>query len=81
VEKVIRRELDGLLEYATAVTRSASRSPERSGIVDGGRGYIGGALTTLHHVGLLTDDEFQEWWDRLMDQLPPTDWTYSRGSS
>jgi len=26
----------------------------------------------MHHLGLLTDAEHKQWWDRLMDELPPT---------
>jgi hypothetical protein len=74
VDDAVRRELESLLGYATGVGRHAAREPERTDIVDGGRGYIGGALTTLHHLGLVTDDEHREWWDRLMDKLPPTNW-------
>lgn len=39
-----------------------------------GRAYIGGALTTLLNVGLLTEADFDEWFDRLMDELPPAQW-------
>ena len=67
-------ELEHLHRYARAVAAAAEREPGRSEIVDGGRGYLGGALTTMHHLGLLTDAEHEEWWDRLMDELPPTDW-------
>ena len=70
----VRVELERLLGYARAVGAAAKREPDRSDIVDGGRGYLGGALTTMHHLGLLTDAEREEWSDRLMDELPPTQW-------
>ena len=66
--------LERLLSYAQAVARAHADDPGRSDIIDGGRGYLGGALTTLHHLRLLTDEEHREWWDRLMDELPPTKW-------
>jgi hypothetical protein len=74
VEKRVRAELEHLHQYARGVGRSAERFPDGGGIVDGGRGYLGGALTTLHHMGLVSDDELREWWGRLMDELPPTKW-------
>jgi hypothetical protein len=74
VERRVREELEALLRYAQAVSESAARFPGRSDIVDGGHGYVGGALTTMHHLGLVSDDEHREWWDRLTDALPPTDW-------
>ncbi len=70
----VREVLERLLSYAQAVGRAHATSPERSDIVDGGRGYLGGALTTLHHLRLVTDEEHQEWWERLMRELPPTNW-------
>ena len=74
VEETVRRELEALLRYAKAVGAAAAQEPESAGIVDGGRGYIGGALTTLHNLELVTDAEHQQWWGRLMSELPPTDW-------
>jgi hypothetical protein len=70
----VRRELEGLLAYANAVGDRARREPDREDVVDSGRGYIGGALTTLAHLGLVTDAEHDEWWSRLMGELPPTEW-------
>jgi hypothetical protein len=70
----VLEELHALLAYAKAVGDRARREPDRQDAVDGGRGYIGGALTTLYHLDLLTDAEHDEWWSRLMDELPPTDW-------
>jgi hypothetical protein len=69
----VHRELEGLMAYAKAVGDRARREPDRQDVVDRGRGYIGGALTTLAHLGLLTDAEHDEWWSRLMGELPPTD--------
>jgi len=74
VKPAVRNELEGLLRYAKAVGAAAAQQPERADIVDGGRGYIGGAMTTLLHLGLLTESEHQDWWDRLMNELPPTNW-------
>jgi hypothetical protein len=73
MDAVVREELGGLASYARAVGDQARRDPDDVASVDGGRGYIGGALTTLLHLGLLTDAEFDEWWGRLMAELPPTD--------
>ena len=70
----VRDELERLLEYARAVTRSARRFPDRTDIRDGGMGYVGGALTTMLHLGLISDAEHQEWQDRLTAALPPSDW-------
>lgn len=74
VEQAVAAELEGLLGYARAVGRAAAQHPERSDIVDGGRGYIGGALTTLLHLDLVTKAEHSEWFQRLNDELPPTTW-------
>lgn len=74
MDESVREELEQLLRYAKAVGRSAKAFPDRQDAVVGGRGYIGGALTTLHHLGLLTSEEHQEWWTRLMDELPPANW-------
>jgi hypothetical protein len=71
VDDAVRRELEALLRYARAVAGASARQPERTDIVDGGHGYVGGALTTLHHLDLLSDDEHKEWWDRLTGELPP----------
>ena len=68
----VQDELEALLAYARGVGSAAAQLPERADIVSGGRGYIGGALTTLLHVGLLTEDEYKTWWDLLNDELPPT---------
>jgi hypothetical protein len=70
----VRQELELLFAFARGVGESARQFPDRVDIESGGRGYIGGALTTMHHLGLLTDAEHREWWDRLMDELPPTEW-------
>lgn len=72
----VRHELESLLRYARSVGAAAAQQPERTDLVDGGRGYIGGALTTLDHLGLLTQAEHRQWWDRLMGELPPTNWIY-----
>jgi hypothetical protein len=69
VDDSVRNELEQLLRYAKAVGRSAQEFPDREDIVAGGRGYIGGALTTLDHLRLVTAEEHQEWWTRLMDEL------------
>jgi hypothetical protein len=74
METRVQIELDQLRNYARAVAQAAEQAPDRVDVVHGGRGYLGGALTTLHHVGLLTDEEHHEWWERLMDELPPTQW-------
>ena len=70
----VRVELEHLLNYARAVGAAAKREPDRADVVDGGRGYLGGALTTMHHLGLVTEAERAQWWDRLMGELPPTQW-------
>jgi hypothetical protein len=54
------REPEGLLRYAEAVGESARRFRETSDIVAGGRRYLGGALTTLHHLRLTSDDEHRD---------------------
>ena len=74
MEDRVRAELEALLDYARAVGASAKRHPDRSDIVDGGRGYLGGALTTMHHLGLLSDDEHRDWSQRIEDEMPPTRW-------
>lgn len=74
MEDRVQVELEQLRTYARGVGQAVSQSPERTDIVDSGRGYLGGALTTLHHLELLDDDELAEWWQRLMDELPPTRW-------
>jgi hypothetical protein len=79
LEDSVRHELEKLLGYAQGVGRAAQQFPDRADIVIGGRGYIGGALTTLHHLGLVSWKEHQEWWARLMDELPPTNWITIKG--
>jgi len=71
VDGAVQRELELLLRYAQGVGRATTREPNRTDIVDGGRGYLGGALATLHHLSLVTDAEYEEWSDRLMGELPP----------
>ena len=44
-------------------------SPERTDLVATGHAYVGGALTTMCNLGLLTDAEHVEWSDRLGAQL------------
>jgi hypothetical protein len=70
VDDAVRRELEALLRYARAVAGASARRPERTDIVGGGHGYVGGALTTSRHL-LLSDAEHKEWWDRLTGELPP----------
>lgn len=65
----VRRELDVLLRYAEAIEDTAPRT-RRGDAVDAARCYIGGALTVLAHLELVTGDEHAEWWDRLMAELP-----------
>lgn len=74
MESAVRDELDRLLHHAAEVRRSAAEQPDAAQIVDGGRGYIGGALATMSRFALLSDDEAHEWGERLMRELPPSDW-------
>lgn len=67
----MRAELEALLDYANAVTQGFQSFPTRSDIVDGGHGYVGGALTTLRRLNLLTSSEYDEWTIRLDAALPP----------
>ena len=41
-----------------------------------GHAYVGGVLSTLNHLGLLSSAEHAEWGDRLMNVLgdPPGGW-------
>ena len=68
MEQAVREELDGLLEYARAVKRFSADAPH---VVAPGHAYVGGAMTTLLHLKLLTAEEHSEWWDRLREELPP----------
>jgi len=60
LDEQVRVELEALLCNARAVGAAAKRAPDRADSVDGGRGYLGGALTTMHHLDLLTDAEHEE---------------------
>jgi hypothetical protein len=69
VNPAVGRELDALLRYARSIEATAPAG-RRSGAVDAARCYFGGALTVLAHLGLVSDDEHREWWERLTAQLP-----------
>jgi hypothetical protein len=68
----VRRELQALSRYARAIAATTPQPSTQTNAVDAGRCYIGGALTTLQHLQLLSDEEYREWWGRLMAQHPQT---------
>jgi len=68
LEERVRRELEGLTLYAEGVG-AAENDPSRSTAAQ--RAYISGSLTTLHHLGLLNDHEYEDWVGRLLEKLPP----------
>jgi hypothetical protein len=58
-----------VLAWAEAVREAAEREPGRDELPMQSRAYIGGVLTTLDHLGLLTRAEYAEWSDRLSAAL------------
>ena len=69
VSPAVRRELDALLRYAHAIADTAPRE-RREDAADAARCYMGGALTVLEHLDLVSGEEYAEWWERLMARLP-----------
>jgi hypothetical protein len=60
----VQHELRQLQAYAGGCHESA-RATGREDIVPSARSYIGGALTTMVHLNLLTQEEHTEWSRRL----------------
>jgi hypothetical protein len=54
------RELTQLRRYADGVAETLRRHPHRTDIADGARGYLGGALTTMLNLGVITRTEHDE---------------------
>lgn len=80
MEPNVREEMHKLLDWVrscreamddAATGRLPGHDPEH--IRSTTRAYVGGAMTTLGHLGLLTWEELQEWSQRIGDVLgdPP----------
>jgi len=75
MDSATQGQLDELVVYAKAAAARALAHPaDFDAVIDTGRGYVCGALTTLSQLGLLTDAEGEEWRDRLLGELPPPNW-------
>lgn len=77
VEAKVEEELNGVLRWARAMRENMEREPARSREYQmQGHAYVGGVLTTLDHLGLLSAEEYAEWSDRLVAVLgdPPGGW-------
>ena len=73
----VENELNGVLRWAYGMRELMDRDPDRAAEVQmQGHAYIGGVLTTLDHLGLVSEDEHRAWWDRLNGVLgdPPGGW-------
>jgi ATP-dependent Clp protease ATP-binding subunit ClpA len=70
LQERVRRELELLAIYAEGVATSVEREPSRSTAT--GRAYISGSLTTLLHLGLITDEEHEQWRQLLLGEPPST---------
>lgn len=83
VEPKVQEELDAVLHWAHAMRDGMQREPgRRDEFQMQGHAYVGGVLTTLGHLGLLSDEEYQEWWRRFTEVLgdPPGGWVTLDGS-
>lgn len=63
------RELDRLRVYATEVASHCDGSEENRGVVVGGIGYLGGALSVLHSLGHISSDEIECHGEKLLAVL------------
>jgi hypothetical protein len=70
VDAQVADELSVVLGWAEAVGARMQRSPEqRHELGVQGRAYIGGVLTTLDHLGLLSPEEHHAWAQRMSAAL------------
>lgn len=67
----VQLELEGLLTYARGSAKAADAVPDRS--IEDVRGFIGGALTMLARLDLVSAEELARWRERIMAEIPPTD--------
>jgi hypothetical protein len=77
MEARVEHELNHVLRWARAVSAAMEREPHRRDeFQTAGHAYIGGVLTTLDHLELVTPDEHAEWRQRLNEVLgdPPGGW-------
>ena len=77
MEERVREELEHVLAWARFVRqRMEEAQEERDDLQMQGHAYVGGVLTTLDHLGFLTEAEHVEWSDRLTEVLgdPPGGW-------
>lgn len=66
----VRDELERVLRWAEQVRDEIERDPERSDEFQmHGRAYVGGVLTTLDHLGLISATEYEHWDRRLTEAL------------
>ncbi|HEV2811924.1 MAG TPA: hypothetical protein VGW10_01625 [Solirubrobacteraceae bacterium] len=73
----VEAELDGVLSWTRSVRSGMEEFPDRRDELQmQGHAYVGGVLTTLDHLGLITDAEYTHWQDRLNEVLgdPPGGW-------
>lgn len=73
----VRHELQELLEYVRHCGESADKSG-RQDIRNSTLAYLGGALTTLLHLGHIDEQTHSEWHQRLVEALgePPGGWRF-----
>ena len=81
LEPQARQELELLLGYVTAcravIDGWDSGTLPNPGTIDGAHirsttwAYVGGAMTVLGRLGLVTGEEHREWWQRIEEVLGP----------
>jgi ATP-dependent Clp protease ATP-binding subunit ClpA len=69
----VATELEGLTTYAEAVAEQHRRDRSRSIATE--RAYISGSLTTLFHLGLISQEEHALWMEKLLEMSPPDEAT------
>lgn len=77
MEARVEEELEGVLRWAAAMRDGMEREPSRRREFQmQGHAYIGGVLTTLDHLGLISAEEHQTWSEKLIAVLgdPPGGW-------
>jgi hypothetical protein len=66
----VRAELELTRAYARSVERAITRDAGRTDLAPLAKAYIGGVLTTLRNLKLITTEEHAEWSRLLGTDLP-----------
>ncbi len=71
MDEAAKNELHALAVYVSGCRAATERDPAREDIWPAAVAYIGGALTTMLHLGHLTDTEHASLFNRLTEDLGP----------